>query len=1429
MSNDTKEESSSHTNVNLSSQQLASNPKISTARLPILKPPGSDSNYLNWKKVVLRVLKTAKVNHVLTPVNVKRRPPTWEEDNDLVCAVLVQIVDEANLRHLADEDTASKIWNDLSKAHQDSSSGGRIYWIRKLLGTRMEGDDMNSHLDTLANYYERLNALITPEKPLTAEDVHNAAILSSIPPDWISCVSGLMNQEDVKTEKYVSALKNKSVRRETQGDIVSVSLTKPTSSKPNQSSNPSKAPRGDSSKKPRRCPLCNCDSHDLNSCNNTRKLIAEHKAAQKAHWEASQQDKSSPSTKPAARADRTSAATLGQSSHKYDEDEESDYSGSEIDVTAGNAVVSLSIPSDLPQVRLADHSTVEASHKGLLKLPLTGDKSVKSLVVPSLHEPLLSVAALCDEGFTVVFTKSSCDFLTTKSTQVQGDLAGRGYRRGNLYYLPSEPVSSNSSLSLYPRPSDHSLMAYHLRFSHIGVKPLKAFLKIHDITPTVMNKIEVQRCPVCVQTKMPCKAFKSRASHRSSIPGEIIHSDVGSYETVSREGYRYFITFVDDCSKSLSIYPMKYKSDSFACFKIFCAFFERDGRHKILSLRTDNGGEYISNEFSSYLSQAGIKHEPGPPHSPELNGVAERTNRTISNLVRSSLLTANLPKSFWVDAIQHFMFSYNSFPCHTPVGFKPPVSILKEKPVDVKSVHPFGCLVWYKIPEADRKKLDRKGRASVLLSYLSDGNGYRLWDLEKRSVVKSRDVIFDDSSFPYGCKLNSPPAPQAVEIDWPQRPPEPVPPALPQHDPMPVHLQPSFDRRLTASIHAPGNAPREPSPTCSNSDSTYSPQVVSPRLPSTPDLSIISLPPSPLFRRHLLPLPSPQPRRRTVPRQSLLHRRKKSPTPPPKSPSPPTPPRRRSGRERKAPDRYGNWAKNASADSDVDTPKTWRQLLKSPKKHRWLKAAEEEFASLLGMQTWRLVPRPAKRRIIKSKWVFKVKRRPDHTIQKLKARLVAMGYSQIQGLDYDEVFSPTLRLETLRLIFSLLATRGWKGRQVDFKTAFLNGHLDKPVFMEQPPGFEDPQHPDWVCEVNRSLYGLKQSPRQWNIELHKALLNLGLTNSKYDPTLYFKLSSGSLVGALTTHVDDLAIVGEPTFVDSIITEMGKHFKIGADEELSHFLSLKITRDIPNKHIFLNQSHYINEICNRFLDGKHTSVPTPTNVNFKNLKHRSVSEPPSSGPYPQLIGSLLWVSQCTRPDVSFAVNRLSQYLRDPSDAHWHAGLRILNYLVTTKDLRLRLGGELALLGYSDSDWAEDRDDRYSMSAYTYCVGDGAISWKSRKQATVSLSSTEAEYKALSDSCKEGLWLQHLLTKLHLRPDTAIPLHVDNEGAEALAKNPAHHARTKHIHARYHFIRECVQEGDITLLHVSTKEMLADMLTKPLPRVALEKHRSMFGIV
>ncbi|KNE88450.1 hypothetical protein PSTG_18149, partial [Puccinia striiformis f. sp. tritici PST-78] len=296
--------------------------------------------------VVHQVLKKAKLKYVLTSMDSKLRPATWEDDNETVCTIIMQIVDPSNLRYLREHpDDAAGMWNALSRAHQDCSTGGRVYWIRKLVNARMEGEDINSHIESLAKSHERLNSLVTPEKPLTPDDVHIAALTSSIPPDWIHCISALMNQEGVKAETIVSCLKNEAIRRESQGDIISVSSTKTNPSKPkppNHHSRPgqySKAAPTENDKKPRRCPLCNSDTHDLNRCRNTKQLIADHKAAQQARRE---KEQGTTSSAPAARAGRTSAATLGQSSTSYDEDEQSDYSGSYTEVTAGNAVASLS-------------------------------------------------------------------------------------------------------------------------------------------------------------------------------------------------------------------------------------------------------------------------------------------------------------------------------------------------------------------------------------------------------------------------------------------------------------------------------------------------------------------------------------------------------------------------------------------------------------------------------------------------------------------------------------------------------------------------------------------------------------------------------------------------------------------------------------------------------------------------------------------------------------------------------------------------------------------------------------------------------------------------------------------------------------------------------------------------------------------------------
>jgi transposase InsO family protein len=387
-------------------------------------------------------------------------------------------------------------------------------------------------------------------------------------------------------------------------------------------------------------------------------------------------------------------------------------------------------------VRLADSTLVKATHSGQFKIPLGVNTTIRTLVVPSLHKPLLLVGALCDKGFSICFDSTSCKIFKLTDLSIQATQVGEGYRRGNLFYLPSmadvrlpfkfstvTDVSLSVSVPLLPISFDSTLLGYHCLLLHIGLRPLKAYLRLNGIWPTVMNKVDVQKCTICVQSKMQRANFKTRLPYCSQSPGLIIHYDVCSFEKKSWEGYNYFVTFVDDCSKSVTIYPMKSKNDTSQCFKLFWAAFEKSGVHLIISLRSDNGGEYLLTEFTNHLGSVWIKHKPSPPHSPESNGVAERTNRTVNNLIRCALRSANLPKPFWTDALCHFIHPFNSMPMNTPLGFKSPNSILNLPCVKFNNLHPFGCSSWYKVPKANRKKLDPKARMSIFLSYLSDGNG----------------------------------------------------------------------------------------------------------------------------------------------------------------------------------------------------------------------------------------------------------------------------------------------------------------------------------------------------------------------------------------------------------------------------------------------------------------------------------------------------------------------------------------------------------------------------------------------------------------------------------------------------------------------------------------------------------------------------------
>jgi hypothetical protein len=489
---------------------VSGHPTLKLTGVEQLKPPGSDSNYLDWSWILESHFAATDVDYIINDKpKVAKARATFDWDNKAVCGVISRTINPINIwnvRHLKND--ARGLWDLLRKAHQDSSAGGVMYWLRKLTLSRMVDDDLVTHLDNMAKTFERLSALVTAESPLTPDDIYSTSILTSLPQDWLSCVSSMMNEPRIDPSRLIDSLKAEHLRRKTrEGDVTA--LESASSAKPN---NQAKGKPQQAGQQVRPCTFCNMDGHDLNRCFHVARLLENHKSSQNTSKpggsSARPNNKGRKQPNTVAKAGRTSAATLGGADSTEDKD---DFSGSEVEVTAGQAAVSLSsaisplssgdanldsgcsvsmtpdqsavslLKANRTPVRLADHSLVEATHKGVSKLPLDTDKSVPTLVVPALAEPLLSIAGLCNTGLTVVFTPNSCDIYNSPDFKISGKMVGRG----NLYYLPSEPVSS-SSTSLSPSQHlfagsasvDTSLMGYHWRLSHIGLKPLKRLLKI---------------------------------------------------------------------------------------------------------------------------------------------------------------------------------------------------------------------------------------------------------------------------------------------------------------------------------------------------------------------------------------------------------------------------------------------------------------------------------------------------------------------------------------------------------------------------------------------------------------------------------------------------------------------------------------------------------------------------------------------------------------------------------------------------------------------------------------------------------------------------------------------------------------------------------------------------------------------------------------
>ena len=512
--------------------------------------------------------------------------------------------------------------------------------------------------------------------------------------------------------------------------------------------------------------------------------------------------------------------------------------------------------------------------------------------------------------------------------------------------------------------------------------------------------------------------------------------------------------------------------------------------------------------------------------------------------------------------------------------------------------------------------------------------------------------------------------------------------------------------------------------------------------------------------------------------------------------------------------------------TSYDEPSSFTEAERSPS---WRKAMIEEIEAIEENGTWYLTDLPPGRKAIGVKWVFKVKQDEHGAVSKHKARLVVKGYAQRHGIDYDEVFAPVARLDSVRLLIALAAHEGWEVHHMDVKSAFLNGDLQEEVYVQQPAGFIVSGKEHKVFRLRKALYGLHQAPRAWYTKLDDTLLSLGFRRSESEHAVYIRQNNDAKL-VVGVYVDDLVITGtDRDDLRVFKNEMAAAFKMSDLGLLHYYLGIEVKQSASG--ISLSQGAYAAKILERSGMAGCNPCQTPMEARLK-LSKQSTESPVDATTYRSFIGSLRYLVN-TRPDLAFSVGYVSRFLEEPKEDHLAALKRILRYVAGTSNWGLwfgrKKGNQAQLTGFSDADFAGDVDARKSTTGVIFMLAESPISWQSKKQRIVAQSSCESEYIAAANATCQALWLAQVLGEMQGSKPSAPLLKVDNKSAIALIKNPVLHEQSRHIEVKYHLVRKCEEKGLIKVQFVRSEEQLSDILTKSLGRAKFQEFRSKIGMI
>jgi hypothetical protein len=1032
-------------------------------------------------------------------------------------------------------------------------------------------------------------------------------------------------------------------------------------------------------------------------------------------------------------------------------------------------------------IQTANGAELQAVGQGtvVLKVPRKGAVSpvalTEVLYVPGLAGSLISVVQLQDKGITVRTTGDKG--LKRLLIERQGRVLGEAERLGKAYTLKGVTMGPERALAA---STDAEARLLHRRLGHLSSGSLQ---HIEAVTTGLQGPVKAleEPCEPCTLAKT-VRVVNRESPERVTALLARLHTDFwGPYSVLSLYGSLYFVSFTDEATRKTWVFFTKDRASIRTIFIELKARVELETGLKILVVRCDNAPEYRA--LADFYRPYGLRFEFTTPYFHQQNGVPERLNRTLVTVARAMLQDAGLPEKFWQDAVETACYIRNRVPIG-PNGVTPEEAYSGKKPY-IGHLKAWGCLAYPYIPLEQRRKLQPTAGKACFIGYMPTSRQYKLYDpITKRIIVSTAPTFREDKRLQYNWDEELPGEVVTIFDPW----------EAPESD--------AIEPESPAAIGAP-----EPE----NVRATG------------PDLAVSG---------HA-ELEAEAPEESTI--GDLPPVGTESPEEPEIGAAEP----RRSARARAPPERYIDQAMAAIAGpvglEQPKIPKTEAEALADP---LWKEAISEELTKLQALGTWEYAELPTGRKAVGCKWVFTVKYTPTGLIDRYKARLVAQGFSQLPGDDYLETFSPTIRAESLRTLLALGALEDLEIRQVDVVSAYPRAQLHATVYMKPPRALEAPEGS--VLLLGRPLYGLKQSGREWYLEACRGLETLGFRPCFSDPSVFVTEDRSQIIGL---YVDDMLIFGRSLqAVDATVQGIKALWEIKDLGDVSLILGLKIVRDRASKTLKINQTHYIQSLMERFRLQNANSIGLP--VGDRNALVQGASSEPQADQalYQQAIGALMWLAKGSRPDIMYAVGQLSQHCNCPTIRHWNSALRVLRYLKGTEDYCVQYGpigpegagaGDLKspvspkLQGYCDADYAGDTVDRRSVTGHLFTMNRGPVSWTSTKQRCVATSTTESEYIALSEACKQGQWLRALLRELQrtklLGEGLAMPIYSDNQACIALAKDPVAHSRTKHIDVRYHYIRELVVGGKTTVDYCPTADMTADILTKPLSLQGFQRCR------